>query len=128
MESDSLLFRETAQDPHRDVKVVTGVRESPQRLVEAAEEVIPVHEHYAVCTDRLDRVLPVLADVGLVLQSELSDAEVDDVSSTSRQTAPRGSRRALHQRRAAADVLHEEGPRLAASVSRGLGGRDQRVV
>ena len=49
---DTVFPRQTGQHPHRDVEIVAGIRQRPQRLVQRPEEVVPVDEHHPAGADR----------------------------------------------------------------------------
>ena len=119
MQRDAVLRGQPGQHPHRDVEIVTGVRQRAQRLVQRAEEVVPVDEHDAARADGAHGLRPVVDEVLLGLQPELPDAQVHDLGALPDQRAPDEACAADDQhppvRR---PVVHQRRPRLAALVRR----------
>ena len=97
-------------------------------LVQRAEEVVPVGENHSARADHLDRLGPVGAEVVLALHAELSDAEVGHVGPVPGQRPAHEAGAALEQRGAAAGVLDQDRPRLAAPVGGRLGRGDDGLV
>ena len=79
MQRNTVVGGQPGQHPHRHVEIVTGVWQRPQRLVQRAEEVVPVNEYDPAGADGAHGLGPVVDEVLLGLQPQLPDTQLHDV-------------------------------------------------